>query len=43
MWAADRSDQLINCLISERTHLIVGAVLYRVFNEQSGRVETQSF
>lgn len=38
---ADGRDQLVDRLVGERPHLIVGAVLNRMFDEQTSRVETQ--
>lgn len=38
---ADRCDELVDCLVSERSHLVVAAVLNRVLDEESGRVEAK--
>ena len=41
LWAADRHDELVNGLVGNRSHLVVGAVLNRVFYKQTSGIEAQ--
>ena len=40
-WPADRGDQLVYGLVGKGPHLVVGAILNWMFDEQACRVESQ--